>query len=67
MNVMTTWANTYKFCLQLKLPQMQKIMMEFEKQTEMMEMKEEMMNDAIDDTIGEDNDEEERLVLMLVA
>ncbi len=47
-------------CLQLKLPQIQKIMMEFEKQSEIMDMKEEMMNDAIDDAMGEDDDEEER-------
>ena len=32
---------------QMKLPEIQKIMMEFEKQTEMMDMKEEMMNDVI--------------------
>ena len=32
--------------------------MEFEKQSEIMEMKEEMMNDAIDDAMGEDDDEE---------
>ena len=32
---------------QMKLPEIQKIMMEFEKQTEMMDMKEEMMSDAI--------------------
>ena len=32
---------------QLKLPEIQKIMMEFEKQTEIMDMKEEMMSDAI--------------------
>uniref|UniRef100_K7GBU9 Charged multivesicular body protein 2A n=1 Tax=Pelodiscus sinensis TaxID=13735 RepID=K7GBU9_PELSI len=37
---------------QLKLPQIQKIMMEFEKQSEIMDMKEEMMNDAIDDAMG---------------
>ncbi|XP_014783653.1 charged multivesicular body protein 2a [Octopus bimaculoides] len=43
---------------QLKLPQIQKIMMEFEKQSEMMDMKEEMMNDAIDDAMGEDDEEE---------
>ena len=36
--------------------------MEFEKQSEIMEMKEEMMNDAIDDAMGEDDDEEERYV-----
>uniref|UniRef100_A0A3P9PCN8 Charged multivesicular body protein 2A n=3 Tax=Poeciliinae TaxID=586240 RepID=A0A3P9PCN8_POERE len=43
----------------LKLPQIQKIMMEFEKQSEMMDMKEEMMNDAIDDAMGDEDDEEE--------
>uniref|UniRef100_A0A3P9II69 Uncharacterized protein n=2 Tax=Oryzias latipes TaxID=8090 RepID=A0A3P9II69_ORYLA len=43
----------------LKLPQIQKIMMEFEKQSELMDMKEEMMNDAIDDAMGDEDDEEE--------
>ena len=38
-------------------------MMEFEKQSEIMDMKEEMMNDAIDDAMGEDDDEEERCML----
>merc|ERR1712226_1207363 len=44
---------------QMKLPQIQKIMMEFEKQSEIMEMKEEMMTDAIDDAMGDEDDEEE--------
>lgn len=44
---------------QLKLPEIQKIMMEFEKQSEIMDMKEEMMSDAIDDAMGDDDDEEE--------
>lgn len=44
---------------QLKLPQIQKIMMEFEKQSEIMDMKEEMMSDAIDDALGDEEDEEE--------
>ncbi|KAM9831236.1 charged multivesicular body protein 2a [Neosynchiropus ocellatus] len=44
---------------QLKLPQIQKIMMEFEKESEIMDMKEEMMNDAIDDAMGDEDDEEE--------
>merc|ERR1719462_706593 len=44
---------------QLKLPQIQKIMQDFEKETEIMEMKEEMMNDVIDDAMGDDEDEEE--------
>ncbi|MBN3315512.1 UBC12 enzyme, partial [Atractosteus spatula] len=43
----------------LKLPQIQKIMMEFERQSELMDMKEEMMNDAIDDAMGDEDDEEE--------
>ena len=37
-------------------------MMEFEKQSEMMDMKEEMMNDAIDDAMGDEDDEEESYV-----
>lgn len=44
---------------QLKLPQIQKIMMEFERQSEIMDMKEDMMNDAIDDAMGDEDDEEE--------
>merc|ERR1719450_950735 len=44
---------------QMKLPQIQKIMMEFEKQSEIMDMKEEMMSDAIDDVIGDEEDDEE--------
>ena len=52
-------VSTCMFCFQLKLPQIQKIMMEFEKQSEIMEMKEEMMNDAIDDAMGDEDDEEE--------
>ena len=39
-------------------------MMEFEKQSEIMDMKEEMMNDAIDDAMGDEDDEEERCVVM---
>uniref|UniRef100_A0AC35FS90 Charged multivesicular body protein 2a n=1 Tax=Panagrolaimus sp. PS1159 TaxID=55785 RepID=A0AC35FS90_9BILA len=44
---------------QLNLPQIQKIMTEFEKQAEIMDMKEEMINDVIDDAMGEADDEEE--------
>merc|ERR1711935_384814 len=39
----------------MKLPQMQ----EFEKQSAMMDMKEEMMNDVMDDAMGDEDDEEE--------
>merc|ERR1719412_2909040 len=39
---------------QMKLPEIQKIMQEFEKQSEIMDMKEEMMSDVIDDALGDD-------------
>lgn len=44
---------------QLNLPQIQRIMSEFERQSEIMDMKEEMMDDAIDDALGETGEEEE--------
>ncbi|KAK9731477.1 Snf7 [Popillia japonica] len=44
---------------QLNLPQIQRILQEFEKQSEIMDMKEEVMNDAIDDAMADDADEEE--------
>merc|ERR1740131_881546 len=44
---------------QMKLPEIQKIMQEFEKQSEIMDMKEEMMSDVIDDTLEGEDDEEE--------
>uniref|UniRef100_A0A6P7H987 Charged multivesicular body protein 2a isoform X2 n=1 Tax=Diabrotica virgifera virgifera TaxID=50390 RepID=A0A6P7H987_DIAVI len=44
---------------QLNLPQIQRILQEFEKQSEIMDMKEEVMNDAIDDAMEGDDDEEE--------
>ena len=43
----------------MNLPEIQKIMMEFEKQSEMMDMKEEMMDDAIDSALGDDDEEVE--------
>ena len=43
----------------MNLPEIQKIMMEFEKQSEIMDMKEEMMDDAIDSALGDDDDEVE--------
>lgn len=44
---------------QLNLPQIQQILHEFEKQSEIMDMKEEMINDAIDDAMEDEGDEEE--------
>ncbi|KAL2912334.1 ESCRT-III subunit protein did4 [Polyrhizophydium stewartii] len=44
---------------QVNLPQISKIMMEFEQESEMMDMKEEMMSDAIDDVMEDEDDEEE--------
>uniref|UniRef100_A0A0N5ADW3 Charged multivesicular body protein 2a n=1 Tax=Syphacia muris TaxID=451379 RepID=A0A0N5ADW3_9BILA len=43
----------------LNLPQIQKIMMDFERQSEIMDMKEEMMGEAIDDAMADEADEEE--------
>ncbi|CAG8500353.1 5432_t:CDS:2 [Paraglomus brasilianum] len=44
---------------QMNLPQIQRIMMDFEKESEIMDMKEDMMNDVIDDVMDEEEDEEE--------
>jgi len=44
---------------QINLPGIQKIMQDFERESEIMDMKEEMMNDAIDDAVDDENDEEE--------
>ena len=43
----------------LNLPQIQRIMNEFEKENSTMDMKEEMMSDAVDDVMDETEDEEE--------
>jgi charged multivesicular body protein 2A len=43
----------------INMPEITKIMMEFEKESEMMNMKEDMMNDAIDDVVDEEDDEAE--------
>jgi charged multivesicular body protein 2A len=50
----------------MNMPEIQKIMMEFEKQSEMMDMKQEIMDDAIDDALGDENDEVEGFVLRAV-
>lgn len=57
-----TWIfiSFFRFSRQLNLPQIQKILQEFEKQSEIMDMKEEIMNDAIDDAMEDEGDEEER-------
>uniref|UniRef100_T1GKR4 Charged multivesicular body protein 2a n=1 Tax=Megaselia scalaris TaxID=36166 RepID=T1GKR4_MEGSC len=44
---------------QLNMPQIQKILQDFEKQSEIMDMKEEMINDVIDDAMEDEGDEEE--------
>jgi len=44
---------------QMKLPQVKRILMEFEKQLQMMDLKEEMLNEAMDSSMGmEDPDAE---------
>merc|ERR1719186_1443547 len=44
---------------QMKLPEIPKKMQEFEKQSEIMDMKEDIMSDAVDDVLGDEDDEEE--------
>lgn len=43
----------------LNLPGIQKIMMEFEKESATMDMKEEMMSDAVDDVMDDELEDEE--------
>eukprot|EP01013_Petalomonas_cantuscygni_P039245 TRINITY_DN70608_c0_g1_i1.p1 TRINITY_DN70608_c0_g1~~TRINITY_DN70608_c0_g1_i1.p1 ORF type:complete len:220 (-),score=48.48 TRINITY_DN70608_c0_g1_i1:150-809(-) len=43
---------------QMDVAAMQRVMMEFEKQSDIMTMKEEVMNDAIDDVMDDEGDEE---------
>lgn len=44
---------------QVNLPQLQKVMMEFQKQSEMMDMKQEVVGDAIEDAMDNEEDVEE--------
>lgn len=44
---------------QMNLPQIQRIIQEFQKQTDMVDMKEEMINDVMDEVFEEDTDEQE--------
>lgn len=43
----------------MNLPAIQRIMTDFERESEVMDMKEEMMSDAIDDVMEDEDDEEE--------
>ena len=43
----------------LNLPQIQRIMHEFEKESATMDMKEEMMSDAVDDVMDDEAEDEE--------
>ncbi|XP_003383391.2 PREDICTED: charged multivesicular body protein 2a-like [Amphimedon queenslandica] len=51
---------------QMKLPQIQKIMMDFERESEIMDMKEEMISDTMEDVMGEDEEEESEAVVQQV-
>jgi charged multivesicular body protein 2A len=44
---------------QVNLPAMQRIMMQFEKEGDMMEMKQELMDDTIDDVMQQEGDQEQ--------
>lgn len=46
----------------MNLPSLQKIAMEFEKENDIMDQRQEMMDDAIDDTMEMDEDESEEIV-----
>jgi len=56
---MTHVQHTPTLPSQMNLPQIQHIMMEFEKQNEVMGMKDDMMQDAMDDAFADDEDEDE--------
>lgn len=42
----------------MNLPGLQRIMMEFERENEIMDQRQEMMDDAVDDAVGVDDEEE---------
>lgn len=48
----------------LNLPQLQKIMMEFERESEIMDIKEETIADTMDDVLGEGDEEEETEIIV---
>jgi charged multivesicular body protein 2A len=47
----------YAMNRQVNLPAMQRVMMQFEKEGDMMEMKQEMMDDTIDDVMSQEGDQ----------
>ena len=47
---------------QMNLPAMQKIMMEFERQSQEMDMKQEVMDETVDDALGDEDEDEETYV-----
>lgn len=49
---------------QMNIPQLQRIMMEFQRQTGQMEMKQEMFGDAIEDAMDTEEDEEESAAIV---
>ena len=56
----------------MNLPNLQKIMMEFEKESEIMDLKEETISDTLDDVLGEGDEEEVRdyaavLIILVMA
>ena len=48
----------------MNLPNLQKIMMEFERESEIMDLKEETISDTIDDVIGEGDEDEVGVVCL---
>merc|ERR1719421_543826 len=48
----------------LKLPQIQQIMSDFERQNETMNLKQDMMSDEMDDVLADDEDEDEEAAVL---
>ena len=51
---------------QMNLPALQRIAMEFEKENDMMDQRQEMMDDAVDDAMGAEDEEESEDVMAQV-
>ena len=50
----------------MNLPALQRIAMEFERENDIMDQRQEMMDDAIDDVTGLDDEEEEEAIVSQV-
>jgi charged multivesicular body protein 2A len=58
MSLLTTVEILGTMNRQMNLPALQRIAMEFEKENDMMDQRQEMMDDAVDDAMGVEDEEE---------